>query len=185
MPEPQKAARFNITIPPGLKARMEAAPPTENWSAVAARAFEQRLLELDAQKETKTMNDVIARLKAAAEIEANENYQAGFEAGEAWAKGRAKPSQLRRLARYIALCGLRGEDWLSDPDRDQFARAVLGLGKMDDDEAVSTALEFWCDVIPYDDETDQEGAELVQDDDFFRGFGEGAAALWEKVKDKL
>src|SRR5947209_6063528 len=101
MSETEKAARFNITIPPGLKARIEDAPSTENWSAVAARAFEQRLLELDSQKETKTMNDVITRLKAADELDRNMDYQAGREAGERWAQQEARPTQLRNLRRAM------------------------------------------------------------------------------------
>src|SRR5262249_27023394 len=102
MGEPKGVVRTNISLPRELKARMDAAPSSVNWSAVAAQAFEAKLLELESQKEVKSMDDVIARLKAAAELEANEDYQAGFKAGQQWAKEQATPKELRRLAEYIA-----------------------------------------------------------------------------------
>ena len=40
--------------------------------------------------------------------------------------------------------------------------------------------DFWLEVLG-----DGGDERIINDTDFFRGFGEGAAALWEKVKDKL
>src|SRR6516225_5119268 len=41
-----KHARTTITVPPDLKARMEAVEESVNWSAIACQAFEQRLAEI-------------------------------------------------------------------------------------------------------------------------------------------
>jgi hypothetical protein len=49
------------------------------------------------------MEDVVARMKAAQELEANESYQKGREAGESWARDNATPKQLRRLRSYVDL----------------------------------------------------------------------------------
>src|SRR5262249_23608495 len=78
--------RTTISLPPDLKSRMDAVKESVNWSGVAAAAFEAKLKELAARKEPENMEDVVKRLRAAAELEANEEYQAGFEAGQAWAK---------------------------------------------------------------------------------------------------
>jgi hypothetical protein len=181
MSEHQKAARFNITIPQALKKRMDEAPSSVNWSAVAAQAFEQKLLELDSEKEAKTMDETIARLRRARELEDNIDYQSGLEAGRRWARTKAKPKELRRAAEYIE--GEFGTDWF-DVDysgwsapfgaTDYFVFAVWPRHK-DDREAPK---EFW-DLALGDD------AHCIEDADFFRGFGEGAAEIWDQVCDKL
>ncbi len=43
---PEKFTRINITIPPDLKRRMENVLVNVNWSAVAAEAFERKILEI-------------------------------------------------------------------------------------------------------------------------------------------
>jgi hypothetical protein len=93
--------RTNISLPRELKARMDRVQGV-NWSAVASEAFERKLLELASKREVKGMNDVIARLKAAAELEANEDYQDGHQRGEKWATEKATPRQLRRLQALAA-----------------------------------------------------------------------------------
>ena len=57
-----------ISVPRDLKARMDKVSASVNWSQVAAQAFEAKLLELESKKEVSGMDDVIARLRAAAEI---------------------------------------------------------------------------------------------------------------------
>src|ERR1051326_6213838 len=74
--------------------------------------------------------DVIARLKAAGDVESIEEYQAGFEAGSAWAQHTASPGELRRLSAYIANFDNRFDWWnidypgLTAPATDNFALAV-------------------------------------------------------------
>jgi hypothetical protein len=55
-----------------------------NWSSIASAAFEAKLLQLAGKREVKGMDDMVARLKAAAELEANQDYQEGQQWGEKW-----------------------------------------------------------------------------------------------------
>ncbi len=104
--------RTNISVPRELKTRMERVQGV-NWSAVASEAFERKLLELASKMEVKGMDDMVARLKAAAELEANQEYQDGHLLGEKWAAEKATPRQLRRLQALAddPKCGLT--DWLN------------------------------------------------------------------------
>ena len=108
MADPQNAnvVRMNISVPRDLKARMDAAtayllPGSVNWSAVASAAFEAKLLELASKKEVRGVKDVIARLRAADELDRNEDYRAGRAAGERWAEQKATAQQLRSLRRSV------------------------------------------------------------------------------------
>src|SRR5690349_19928782 len=85
-----KSNRTTITVPADLKDRMDATGSSVNWSAVAARAFEVKLAEINARKKGATMDDVITRMKAADEADANEARQEGKEAGEQWARTEAR-----------------------------------------------------------------------------------------------
>jgi hypothetical protein len=105
MGDAQGVIRTNISIPRALRARMDAVGERVNWSAVAAEAFQVKLLELESRKKVHTMDDVIARLKAAAQLEVNEACQAGLEAGREWAKQRATPKQVQLLSDYISSSG--------------------------------------------------------------------------------
>jgi hypothetical protein len=93
--------RSNISVPRELKARMDRVKGV-NWSAVASDAFETKLLELASKREVKGLDDTIARLKAAAQLEANQDYQEGHRMGEKWAMEKATPRQLRRLQALAA-----------------------------------------------------------------------------------
>lgn len=173
------AIRMSITVPRSLKARMDAVRESVNWSKTAADAFSAKLLELESRKETKNMDEVVARLRAAAELEANEEYQAGMEAGRAWALQQATPKQLRRASEYINSV----EEWW-DTDSPMW-NAPFGAtdyfvfdiwpSRKDDRHAPG---EFWERALGDD-------ARRVEDADYFRGFGEGAAEVWDQVADKL
>ncbi len=97
MKESEGVVRTCISLPRALKEQMEGAEGSVNWSAVAAGAFELKLKEIEAQKETKSMEDVIARMKAADELDSRESYQNGRRDGEKWAREVARPKELRRL----------------------------------------------------------------------------------------
>ncbi len=177
----QGVIRVNISVPRELKDQMEAVNSV-NWSGVAAEAFRKKLRELESRKDAKTMDDVVARLKAAAELEGKEDYQAGFAAGERWAKKEATPKQLRRLAEYIDRFATERLDWfdVDYPGWDApwgatgfFALAVLGSNKDVADRGEDEC--FWKRALG-------DNADRAQDPDFFRGFGEGAASVWEKVQ---
>jgi hypothetical protein len=194
MSETQKAARFNITIPADLKARMEDVSTAENWSALAARAFEQRLLELDSQKEAKTMNEVIARLRVADKLDSNEDYRAGYAAGERWAKEDARPRQLRNLKRSMDESSRTLPHGFANVAHD----AALGVGPgvgwhvyfgmlgrngpvtnwTDVNSISSDAETFWSGLL----RTDRHRIESAS---FGQGFVDGALAVWARVESSL
>jgi hypothetical protein len=155
---------------------MDAAPEQTNWSQVAARAFE---VELDAQerrrKTTMSRADVIRHKKALAEQEAKAEYQAGFAAGRGWAEGPATPKQLARVSDYIDQADRASSDWWATFGAlDRFAFAAWPDRK--DDR--SAADDFWQEALGDD-------AHRVQDSDYLRGFGEGAADYWRDIRDEL
>jgi hypothetical protein len=177
----QGFTRTNVSLPRELKARMDAVRSPVNWSAVAVQAFEAKLLELQSSKEVKGMNDVIDRLKAAAELEANEDYQDGFKAGQAWAKQVARPKELKRIAEFVD--SNEGPEWW-DVDYpgwlapfgavDYFVFAAWPSRQGDRD----APREFWEQALG-------EDVHRLEDADFFRGFGEGVVEVWDQVSDKL
>jgi hypothetical protein len=57
-----------------------------------------------------------------------------------------------------------------------FALAVLGKNR--DEASRDDTDAFWEQAL-------SDNSERIWDADFFHGFGEGAADLWEKVQDKL
>ena len=174
--------RLTISVPRALRQRMEAVRGRVVWSQVAARAFEARLAELDLADErlTLTKADVVRRLRAQQEAD---DVAEGRAAGRAWAARLAKPKELRRLAAYCDTCERDGLAWW-DVDypgwpapfgaADHLVFAIRPEGK-DDRDAPG---QFWREVLGED-----EGR--VNDRYFLRGFGEGAAELWDGVKDEL
>jgi hypothetical protein len=193
MSETQKAARFNITIPPGLKARMEAASPTENWSAVAARAFERRLLELESHKEAKSMDEVVARLRAADELDRNEDYRAGRAAGERWAEQEASPRQLRNLRRSVHESFNSLPQGLASVARDAAVAWGPGVGwhvyfgtlgrvavttRAEIDAISAEADAFWRSTLGDD-------KRRIESMSFGHGFVDGALGVWAKVESHL
>jgi hypothetical protein len=188
--EPQNVVRMNISVPRDLKARMDSAtkyllPGTVNWSAVASAAFEAKLLDLASKKETGTMEDVIARLKAAEEADSNEQRQEGAEAGRAWARNVARPRQLRRLAR-LGKKKDAVEDQLSGFNADTKHGIATSLYAVLHDLPVASKAFGTGDVAYFWLETVGPGGRAKMDDiDFASGFCDGAREVWEKVKDSL
>jgi hypothetical protein len=179
----QGVIRVNVSVPRALKARMDAVRQPVNWSQVAAHAFEAKLLDLQAKQEVTNMDEVVARLKAAAAQEENEDYQAGLKAGRSWAMEDAKPKELRRIADYIDRAGRENWCWY-DVDStawnapfgatDHFVIAAWSEARNERD----LLAVFWEQALGDD-------AARVEDADFFHGFGDAVAEVWEQVADKL
>jgi hypothetical protein len=179
----QGVVRTTISVPRELKARMDKVEESVNWSGVACSAFEAKLLELESQRQVENMDDVVARLKAAAELEDKEEYQAGLEAGRTWAKEDATPKQLRRIADYVEKSD-RSYDfcWYDSSlnwnapfgPLDHFA-FVAWPDRKDDRSAAD---DFFEQALGDD-------AHRVQDDDFLHGFGDGVVEIWDQVRNKL
>jgi hypothetical protein len=187
----QGVIRVNVSVPRELKARMDAIEESVNWSGVAARAFEDELRRLQSERKAQKMDEVIARLKAAAEIEENEEYQDGFEAGQKWAKSTATPKQLRRLAEYVEGFETMSYDWWDvDEPRlmapfgatDYFLFALFGRLGADNDAKKEFLQEK---AEGFLEEALGDNILRFEDVNFFHGFGEGALDIWDKVEDKL
>src|SRR5690242_4321225 len=90
--------RTTISVPNDLKARMDACGEPVNWSAVACRAFEEKLAEITRRRGAKSMKEVAMRLRASKRRSETEVYNEGSEAGKDWAMHRAEADELERLA---------------------------------------------------------------------------------------
>jgi hypothetical protein len=170
-----KIQRVTISVPAALRERMEAVKGRVNWSAVAARAFEGKLLELELAAKRGHMNkaDILKRMQAAQEAD-TEDYEDGKAAGRAWAAESATPKELKRLAAHIEKCeshGSGGEWWqlrgvLATAIRPKFKEVAEGMGA------------FWEELLG-------DEAHRAADADFLRGFGQGAVEVWDEVSDEL
>lgn len=180
MAEPQNMVRMNICVPRALKARMD--DVSINWSAVASAAFAAKLLALASEKQTRTMDDVIARMKAADEVDSNEQRQEGVEAGRAWARDDGRPRQLRRLVKLAEnQHGIEGNLGIFDNGMNRgigwgLYVAIEGGAH---DPGWGDAEAFWESAIG------GGGREKIDGFDFAVGFCEGALEVWEKVANKL
>lgn len=177
-------ARTTISLPDELKEQMDAVEG-ENWSAIAAEAFRKRLAELEwLKRATKmTKESIVKRMQSAKDEEGKENYLEGQAAGRQWAAKDATPKQLKRLAAYVEDCDRNSVAWwdsetpmwnapFSAPDYLFFEISPKDQG---DRHAPG---EFWEHVLG-------DEAEERYDADFLKGFGEGALAVWDEVKDEL
>jgi hypothetical protein len=173
--------RTTISVPADLKKRMDAATEQINWSAVACRAFEQRLAEIAASKEKKTMNDVIQRLRASLGRADDQTYKAGEKAGRIWAKGRAEVEELRNLERYRNRCGHEWDSLFVEETNCAYSRAELLFFEIHPKENGdrSACHHFWQPITDDDETTD------IDQSAFLKGFAEGALDVWHEVKDKL
>lgn len=178
----QKAGSFRttISIPQDLKRRMDKAGPDVNWSAIAATAFEAKLAEIAAKKVKKNMDDVIQRLRASKTSSENELYQEGFEVGQQWAKEDAEAIELKRLQNLRDHLAMAWEGCF-DPASQQTYNAsqwVVFAIRPETDKDRHAAEEFWGDVLV--DEFPK-----AEEDQFVRGFAEGALEVWAEVSPHL
>jgi hypothetical protein len=175
-----KHARTTITVPPDLKARMDAVDEPVNWSALACQAFEQRLAEIIKRKGSSNMNDVISRLRASKRTYENAQYQAGHEAGQAWAKDEAEAGELILLSQWKDRAGRDWDDYFATGENDAYGSCENFVFTIwpEHDGNRTTSEEFWEGNVP-------EGQSDHPEDNFVRGFAEGALAVWDEVKDQL
>jgi len=171
--------RVNISVPKALKAHMENAGERTNWSAVAVEAFKAKLLQIESEaKGAEQMEDVIKRLKAAQEADANNDHLAGRAAGERWVKTRARPKQLRSLQMAVEDAG-GSEELLYQGGGEPYPPATLWSAiNVDKELDVGEMNAFWevvLDPVPG----------RIENPDFAAGFIDGALDLWEKVEDQV
>lgn len=175
--------RANISLPRDLKKQMDETKVPVNWSAVAVEAFKTKLKELESEKETKSMDDVIARMKAAQELDDSEDHQEGMEAGENWARQEARPKELRRLVAYMTasqeysaahVVGM----WENGMNKGSAWGLYEALtGRMDSDYSDMEA--FWEGALG------ENWRDLLLEQMFAIGFIKGALETWNKVRNAL
>jgi hypothetical protein len=173
----QRSPRMTITVPFELRARIEAVDQDINWSAVAARAFQDKLAEIAAKKVRKEMSDVIQRLRASKRRAEDEESQQGYEDGRQWAEDRAEAEQLERLDDLV-----RGSDWDRFFDGDSaysWGDHLVWVMDADEHGGRYRTKEFWETVAGDND------YKLSSNEAYIRGFADGALSVWDAVKDKL
>jgi hypothetical protein len=172
-------ARTTISLAGDLKARMEKVKESVNWSALACRAFEEKLAEIAARKENKAMNDVVERLRATLRDQQNESFKEGYEAGRTWGENTATVAQLKRLETFQKTTKANSQSdwdsWFCSEGTPHRWIALVEVIQGNRSIHARTALAFWNDVA----------GEQPRDGDFFRGFVEGAVDLWAKVREQL
>jgi hypothetical protein len=179
-------ARTTITVPSNIKARMDAIGASENWSAIASKAFEHRLLELESTRMTDTIDEVAQRLKASLELEEKEDYQAGLAAGTKWASRHAKAIHLKRLAQAIDESGFSVKEQAgvclngSNNGVGAWLIAVIGPNKERDRKEVDYLISTMIDV----DRT-ETAAEQMENEQFATGFITGALDIWEQAQSRM
>lgn len=185
-----KAARTTITVPNELKERMNAVEEPVNWSALACKAFEEKLVEIAKKKAMMDRADVIARLRASRQQTTDHLFKTGFAAGEKWAKAEADAWELMNLANFHDNITCEERLSLSDyffvdqheevKDKHGFAKSVasgaLGMNRDDHDDEIAEkhALKM------FDNQIYQMKEPL-----YVHGFLEGALSVWGQVKNEL
>jgi hypothetical protein len=212
MGKPKNVVPMTLSVPKEIRAKMEVVTASVNWSAVASAAFETKLLELASKREVKGMNDTIARLQAAAKLEANHDYQEGHQIGEKWASEKATPRSLRRLQALAddPKCNLT--QWLNEvaadgmtielmnklADNPQIAPKLAEAGALPYSGPMKTGIgralygrlfpdrvSDWSEIESFWLNALDTRQHSIEIHDFARGFVEGALAVWEKVRGKL
>lgn len=177
----RSTTRSNLSIPVELKARMDAVDEPVNWSAVACRAFELKLAEIDSRREVKSMDDVINRLRASKQQSDEVVHEEGHEAGRQWAMTRAEAIELERLEELY-------DRWRSDLDRlwNPSPRDAYGPGEAfvftinpEHDGDRKAAEDFW------EERLGEYWESFVFQDGYVQAFAEGALGIWRDVKAKL
>jgi hypothetical protein len=175
------SVRTTISVPSDLKARMEKVKGV-NWSALASRAFEDKLAEIASRKETKVMSDVVERLRASVRNEKGESFNAGYALGREWVKNIAEAPQLKRLEAFRKLMKARSPadwvNWFEFRGNHKPWFELVGIIRDDKNIRSVTALGFWKVLLG-------EPSPKPDDGDFLRGFVEGATDLWVEVQEQL
>ena len=177
--------RTTVSIPRDLKRRMDKVAEDVNWSALACQAFQEKLAEIAARKEEKTMDDVVERLRASKRKMDSEEYQHGYENGRAWANDTAEAAELERLESLEE--GLKNQP--------VYGWEFFFDSQAHPNSAYSTAEDLYFALQPNDQEDrDRDAAKDFWEsaagdselsDSYVRGFAEGALQVWRQVKPQL
>jgi hypothetical protein len=185
MGKKQGSTRTTISVPADLKARMDKVMEPVNWSALACRAFEDWLGQIAAKKETKSMSDVVERLRASMRSKESQAYKNGLKAGKHWAEQEAEVGELARLEQWKDSIEREPSlpDWetyctVVDPRQRQGVGATMA-------EIIAGETLDWTGVRDWWETNLGDDSAKVDDGTFVRGFVDGALDVWEAVKDEL
>jgi hypothetical protein len=178
----RQSKRTTISIPPDLKARMDAVDEPVNWSAIACQAFEAKLAEITKRRGAMDMKEVAMRLRVSKRKNEAVQYQEGFEVGRRWAMNQAEADELERLADlHLHAQTIREWQTLFYEYRNDASSAAERLAKVilgeDGEPGRAEAREFWENVLGK--------REAAVPSEFVRGFAEGALEVWDEVQGEL
>lgn len=170
----QNSYRLNITIPQRLKAQMDQLGEQVNWSSVAAEAFQRKIAEVQSGRKRSTKKEsIVSRLKAA-EKNDPKGFEAGYKAGAKWAEEKALPRHLRKVEKGVDAVFEKeikeGSPWTLATN---LAHAITG------ESQISRCTAFLRDAVG------EDGQKLMEEEEFARGFIDGAREVWEEVKYEL
>jgi hypothetical protein len=163
-------AKMSIYVSDELKTRMDERP-SENWSAIAQRAFELQLNST--MKVGNNMQAAIERLRASkAKIEEVER-PTWIASGRSWAANDAEYEELQRA-------GSIGLDWYDDDtDRDGAQRVrELASAIFDDRSPHPTEISQVVEMLTGDENRRISGRQIGW-------FLEGVQQVWNEVKDEV
>lgn len=178
----QTKVRMNISLPKGLKRRMDRVRDNVNWSAIAATAFERevRRLESTDKVKEKLMMEVAQRLRSSLQDDEVVAAGYGFEAGLQWAMHHASHPQLARIEE-IAESSMHDGEWIGVPNApwsrgDLVAMSILGI--QPDSDSVRDELQDFYEG-GYDDIAEMLHA---SDEAQVKGFVEGALDVFYEAQ---
>lgn len=94
------AKRVMVTVPEKTRARMLRVGERVNWSAVAARAFEKELAEIEKRARAVDIDVAVHRLIEDDLDSRGEDYRKAFEAGRQWAFYAARLRVIRSISQH-------------------------------------------------------------------------------------
>ena len=131
------------------------------------------------------MSDVVQRLRASKDQAGRESHKAGSKAGKNWAKDVAEVPQLQNLEQLRDSCSTSHEwglqfDGESNSAYSTAERLAFGINPEMEGER-NDAAGFW-EIAVGDGPVVESN---LADDEFMRGFAEGALDVWGEVKGKV
>jgi hypothetical protein len=178
----RRSPHMTITVPADVRRRMSAVKEDVNWSALACRAFEDKLAEIAARKESKVMNDVVERLRASLRAKQGVSFNDGYEHGRKWAENVATAAELTRLQTFQERTRAKAQLYWEREFWSEYQnpRWIALVGEIQDDKNLrpGMAQAFWESLLG-------QVSQKPSDGDFLRGFVEGAVDLWAKVQKQL
>ena len=165
--------RTTISLPAELRRRIKASDADVNWSAVAARAFEAELARINTQKNSVSLDDVVARLRTTGNPSRSELFESGRLQGEIWAQRQAAANQLRSLHAKRREAKAKGaanaENWLTIIDNKR------------------PPIEVLSQIVGFEKKTPRsaETQALMKSSEYVHGFAAGALHIWKQVTRRL